>query len=120
MCIRDRTIASSVESVELEIHLSNTDDTTAGNPHPSRRSPTPVSPEQLSQWSDLEALAVIDAQLLEQAPVATATVDQTAADKKRYDIIRFQKYIALYPSDAKYAYLVSEEQADKLGICVYC
>ena len=114
------TIASSVESVELEIHLSNTDDTTAGNPHPSRRSPTPVSPEQLSQWSDLEALAVIDAQLLDQTPVATATVDQTAADKKSYDIIRFQKYIALYPSGAKYAYLVSEEQADKLGICVYC
>ena len=114
------TIASSVESVELEIHLSNTDDTTAGNPHPSRRSPTPVSPEQLSQWSDLEALAVIDAQLLDQTPVATATVDQTAADKKSYDIIRFQKYIALYPSGAKYSYLVSEEQADKLGICVYC
>ena len=114
------TIARSVESVELEIHLSDTGNTTAGNPHPSRHSPTPVSPEQLSRWSDLEALAVIDAQLLDQTPVATATVDQTAADKKRYDIIRFQKYIALYPSDAKYAYLVSEEQADKLGICVYC
>ena len=112
------TIASSVESVELEIHLSDADNTTAGNP--SRRSPTPVSPEQLSQWSDLEALAVIDARLLDQTPVATATVDQTAADKKSYDIIRFQKYIALYPSGAKYAYLVSEEQADKLGICVYC
>lgn len=119
------TITKSVESVELEIHLPDTDDTTtdntrAGNPHPSRHSPTPVSPEQLSQWSNLEALAVIDAQLLDQTPVATATVDQTAADKKSYDIVRFQKYIALYPSGAKYAYLVSEEQADKLGICVYC
>ncbi len=117
------TIASSVDSVELEIHLSDTDDTTTDNTtagNPSRHSATPVSPEQLSQWSNLEALAVIDAQLLDQTPVATATVDQTATDKKSYDIIRFQKYIALYPSGAKYAYLVSQEQADKLGICVYC
>ena len=48
-------IAKSVDAVDLDLHLSDADNPTAT----SRKSPSSVLPEQLSRWSNLDALAVI-------------------------------------------------------------
>jgi len=107
----DLNIATSVNAVILE---QPTSAASTGAPT------TPVPAEQLTHWDNLDALTIVNADLLDQPSIAGVTVHQTAGHSKSFDISRFQQHVALRPPDANYAYLISEEQASKLGICVYC
>lgn len=79
-----------------------------------------ATPQQLSQWQNLAALTVVDAALLNQPPTATVTVEQSDNADARFAISRYQQLFALHPEQQQFAYLISQEQAEKLGICVYC
>lgn len=105
----DLRISDAVESVD--IHSTNGE--------------TSANATQLAAWDKLDALAVIDAAMIEaEMPdrITDASVTlQLSADNKRstLQVIPFREYVALQPDDKKYAYLVSEEQALALGVCVY-
>ncbi len=120
-------ITKSVTSVDLVLHqtnASNTANASAADDKTAGTATATATVEQLSHWSDLDALAVIDADILEQPPIGTATITaatkHTDDTKKHFEIAHYQQLIALHPKDSKFAYLISQEQASTLGICVYC
>jgi hypothetical protein len=130
----DLSVTESVDSVSMTVYSISTDD--AANRQASSKA-VAVSPglrtndnalkhqrsatlEQLAQWQNLEALAVVDAELLNQSPIARVTIEQARTQPVQLEISRFQELFALRPAQHKFAYLIGEEKADKLGICVYC
>jgi len=111
----DLEIVKSAESVELQLHTGQINTSDNGS-----NSTTFLSAEQLSHWNDLNALMIIDADLLDRTSTAVAIVSLPAGDTRHLDIFPFQQHVALRPATSAFAYLISEQQAEKLGICVYC
>jgi hypothetical protein len=86
---------------------------------------TSLNDTQLAAWDKLDALAVIDAAMIDaETPDRTedaSVVLQLAANKRNtLHVVPFREYVALQPKDKNFAYLISEEQALALGVCVYC
>jgi len=110
----DLNITLSVESVDIQFPAKSA---STGN---DRGKDGVESAVQLSEWNDLEALTVINANLIKQPLMATATVYKSADSSTRFDIFPFQQHVALHPQKSEFAYLITEQRAEQLGICVYC
>lgn len=130
----DLSVTKTVDAVTIIAHTAQTDTAAHKQSSPTAVATSPAkgtdsnarkhngnaTDEQLAEWQNLEALAVVDAALLNHPPIATATIERARNQHTQLDISRFQALVALRPADHQFAYLVSEEQAEKLGICVYC
>lgn len=108
----DLQITESVSTVTIE-KLPSDNDTAV-------TSASTATAAQLSYWDHLHALTVVDSDVLKDAPAAVVSIDQSKDDSERVYISHYQQHIALRPHQSDFAYIISEDQASKLGICVYC
>jgi len=111
----DLRITGSVESVEIVYQNSNSDPELPDTDPQVIIEPITTSSDRHSRWSNLDALSVIDAQLLDQPPFALVTL-RVASGDRQFEIIPMQNRVALRPREAQFAYVLSEQQVSNLGI----
>lgn len=77
-----------------------------------------------SHWSNLQALGVVDASLLDTPTFGSVTLTLDSGKKQLFHLYHLQQhgpqYGVLRPANAAFAYLLNSEQTTTLGICVYC
>ena len=113
----DLLVTGKVKTVELDYQTPESDSgSTQTEPQANTK---PISADQLSHWSNLKALAVMDADALDETTIAVATLSLEEGDKQ-FEITPLQSHLTLRPVDAKFAYVLSEQQASKLGVCLTC